>query len=117
MAELDLDTLLAHAHMTPTLEPISPMPPLREDLAFVVEQTVGADEVEMTIRKAAGPLLADVTLFDVYRGEQIGAGNISLAYRLTLQAPDRTLTSKESERVRTRIVKAIAKELGGKLRT
>jgi phenylalanyl-tRNA synthetase beta chain len=117
LAELELDALLAHAEMTPTLEPISPMPPLREDLAFVVDQAVGADEVEAAIREAAGPLLADVSLFDVYRGEQAGAGKISLAYRLTLQAPDRTLTSKESERVRSRIVKAIAQNLGGELRT
>jgi len=117
LAELELDALLAHAEMTATLEPISPMPPLREDLAFVVDQAVGADEVEAAIREAAGSLLADVSLFDVYRGEQVGAGKISLAYRLTLQAPDRTLTSKESERVRSRIVKAVAREFGGELRT
>jgi len=117
LAELELDALLAHAEMTPTLEPISPMPPLREDLAFVVDQAAGADEVEAAIREAAGSLLADVSLFDVYRGEQVGAGKISLAYRLTLQALDRTLTSKESERVRSRIVKAVAREFGGELRT
>ena len=56
-------------------------------------------------------------LFDIYRGEQIGAGKKSMAYSLTYQAPDRTLTDAEAAKVRQRIVQALEKELGAKLRS
>ena len=62
------------------------------DLAFVVPDDVAAEKVEKAIRQAAGALLVDLDLFDVYRGEALGDGRRSLAYRLRLQAPDRTLT-------------------------
>jgi phenylalanyl-tRNA synthetase beta chain len=61
-------------------------------------------------------LLAGVTLFDVYRGEQIGRGKKSLAYRLTFQAPDRTLTDAETAKLRARIVKRLQDESGAVLR-
>jgi phenylalanyl-tRNA synthetase beta chain len=69
------------------------------------------------IRKAGGFLLKNVELFDIFRGEQIGAGNKSLAYRLTYQAPNRTLTDKEVGKQRERIISQLEKELGIKVRT
>jgi phenylalanyl-tRNA synthetase beta chain len=68
------------------------------------------------IEAAGGDLLVGVTLFDLYRGEQIGAGKKSLAYRLTYQAPDRTLTDAEAAKVRERIVKKLKEEAGAVLR-
>ncbi len=62
------------------------------------------------------PLVREVTLFDLYRGEQAGAGRKSLAYALTYQADDRTLTDNEVAKVRGRIVKRLEKELGAQLR-
>ena len=56
-------------------------------------------------------------LFDIFRGEQTGANKVSLAYRLTYQAPDRTLTDAEAAQVRNRIVRAVEKDLGAKLRS
>jgi len=117
LAELDLEALLGRMRTVQASRPISPMPALIEDLAFVVDDAVGADAVEEVIRQAAGPLLVGLSLFDVYRGGQIGVGKVSLAYRMTLQAPDRTLTSRESEEVRKAIVKRVADQLGGQLRT
>jgi phenylalanyl-tRNA synthetase beta chain len=58
-----------------------------------------------------------VELFDVYRGEQVGAGKKSLAYNLTYQAEDRTLTDKEVHTIRQRIIRRLDEELGAYLRS
>jgi len=62
-------------------------------------------------------MLADLRLFDVFRGEQVGAGKKSLAYSLTYQAPDRTLTDQEVLKLRQRIIKRLEQEIGAKLRS
>ena len=95
VAELDLFPVLKAMAGRRTVTPVSPFPPVLEDLAVVVDEATAAQEVESVLWRAAGPLLAQVTLFDVYRGEQIGAGKKSLAYALTYRAPDRTLTDEE----------------------
>ena len=76
-----------------------------------------AASVQAVIQAAGGSLLAGVTLFDLYRGPQIGAGKKSLAYSLTYQAPDRTLTDAEIAQLRGKIVKRLQDELGAVLRT
>jgi phenylalanyl-tRNA synthetase beta chain len=91
-------------------------PPVLEDLAVVVDEGVPAGEVENVMRQAGGELLAEVRLFDVYRGEPIPSGKKSLAFSLVAQAPDRTLTDAEAARLRSRVVQALEKELGAKLR-
>jgi phenylalanyl-tRNA synthetase beta chain len=90
-------------------------PEVRQDLAVVVPQTVAAGEVVAAVRAAGGPLLADAAVFDVYRGAQIGEGNVSLAVRLAFRASDRTLTDEEVGERRTAIEEALA-GLGGSLR-
>jgi phenylalanyl-tRNA synthetase beta chain len=61
-------------------------------------------------------LLAGVRLFDVYQGEQVGPGKKSLAYGLTYQADDRTLTDKEVAKLQARIVRSLEEKLGARLR-
>jgi len=95
---------------------ISRMPALMEDLALVVDEGVPADALEATIRSAGGPLLVDVVLFDVYRGEQLGAAKKSLAYSLTFQAPDKTLDSAYIRKLRERIVRQLAQTFDAALR-
>jgi phenylalanyl-tRNA synthetase beta chain len=68
------------------------------------------------IARAGAPLLRSVALFDVYRGAQVGASKRSLAYRLTYQAGDRTLTDEEVAGVRSGIVQRLGEELGATLR-
>jgi phenylalanyl-tRNA synthetase beta chain len=77
---------------------------------------VPASKVEETIWQAGGNLLKAVQLFDVFRGEQIGAGRKSLAYSLTFQAEDKTLRDKDADAARARIVRALEANVGGKLR-
>jgi phenylalanyl-tRNA synthetase beta chain len=115
-AELDLFPVLKAMAGRRTVTPVSPFPPVLEDLAVVVDEATAAQEVESVLWRAAGPLLAQVTLFDVYRGEQIGAGKKSLAYALTYRAPDRTLTDEEVHVARESIVERLEAELGASLR-
>jgi phenylalanyl-tRNA synthetase beta chain len=97
-------------------ESVPSYPPVLEDLAFIVDEELPAGRVEAMIRQTGGKLLTKLTLFDVYRSEQIGAGKKSLAYQLTYQNAERTLTDDEVAKLRTRIAKRLEQELGAKLR-
>ena len=69
------------------------------------------------MRRAGGPLLAEVEVFDVYRDpERLGEGNVSLALALTYRAPDRTLTDEEVAERRQAIATAVSEQLGGRIR-
>jgi phenylalanyl-tRNA synthetase beta chain len=115
-ADLDLDLLLGQVSERFPVRPVPEYPPVKEDLAVIVNEAVPASRVRDLIAGAAGDLLDDVKLFDVYRGPQIGTGQKSLAYSLTYQALDRTLTDAEVARLRARIVKRLQDELGATLR-
>ena len=114
--EFDLDELLATWGTTREMAPISAHPPVYEDLALVVDEDVPAVRVHDLIAQTGRALVRSVMLFDVYRGEQIGAGKKSLAYRLTYQADDRTLTDREVAKLRGKIVRRLERELGATLR-
>jgi len=82
---------------------------------FVVDAGVTAGELEGVVREAAGPLLEDLRLFDVYTGEQVAEGRKSLAFALRLRG-EATLTAEETARVRKRVLKAARKAFGAELR-
>jgi phenylalanyl-tRNA synthetase beta chain len=113
---LDLERLLPLASGERQHVPLPKFPPVVQDIAVVVDIGVPAARVAETVRQAAGGILADLRLFDVYQGEPIPTGKKSLAYSLTYQAPDRTLTDEEVARTQERIVQRLAKELGVTLR-
>src|SRR3990170_4844975 len=115
-SELDLEAMLALTPKQFAISPIPPFPPVLEDLALVLDEEVPAERVEGVLREAGAGLLADVRVFDVYRGEQIGQGKKSLAYSLVYQASDRTLTDEEVAAVRAKLVKRLVQELRAKLR-
>jgi phenylalanyl-tRNA synthetase beta chain len=115
-AELDLDLLVEDIPMIDKVTSIPAHPAVYQDIALVVSEKTPASEVEQVIVKAGGELLREVKLFDVYRGEPIPAGKKSLAYALTYQAEDRTLTDKEVAKVHGQIVKAVEHQLGATLR-
>ena len=114
--ELEVSTL-AGAQPTVVLHrDVTGFPPLRQDIAVVVSDDVAAGDVVATARAAGGALLSRVEVFDVYRGDQIGAGNVSLALHLVFQAPDRTLTDAEADAARAKIIAALEDEYGATLR-
>lgn len=90
--------------------------PVRQDFAVVVRDTVSAAEVEAAFRNGAGPLLTDIRLFDIFRGPQVGEGNVSMAWRLEFTAPDRTLTDNDLVKIRPKIEKVLKQRVDGSLR-
>ena len=86
------------------------------DLAFILADEVAASELEAALRSAAGDLLADLHLFDVFRSEKLGSDRRSLAWRLRLQAADHTLTDAEVAEARNSAIEA-AQILGAELRS
>lgn len=115
-ADIDLDALIPHIPSHYPYAPISPYPPIEEDLAVVVDVGVTAVTVENVIRQAGGNLLKDVRLFDVYEGEQLGKGKRSLAYHLTFQSTDKTLNDKIVSKQRSKIIGAIKYQLNANIR-
>jgi phenylalanyl-tRNA synthetase beta chain len=115
--ELDLDAIAPHAVLTPIYEDLTSFPEVREDLAVIVAEDVGAARVLAVVREAGKPLLQRAEVFDVYRDpERLGEGNVSLAIRLSYRAPDRTLTDEQVAKQRDEIVGALESELGGRIR-
>ena len=115
--ELDLGALLEGPQRNRRYTPVSKYPSSDVDLAFEVPDEVTASAVEGSLRKAGRTLLADVELFDVYRGEGLAAGARSLAYRLRFQAHDRTLTDAEVAEARQACIDAVARRHGVSLRS
>jgi phenylalanyl-tRNA synthetase beta chain len=115
VAEFDLETL-RHVNPTYGIVPVSEFPPVYEDIAVIVNDSVAASTVEALIRQTGGKTVTNVKLFDVYRDEKIGAGKKSLAYSLTYQA-EKTLTDAEAAEIRNKIVKRLEREVGAKLRS
>lgn len=116
-AEFDLEAVLAAIPAGYPIRPVSEFPPVLEDIAVIVDETLPADRVEALIKQTGGKMLASVRLFDVFRSEQIGAGKKSLAYALTYQSLEGTLTDKDAAGIRNRIVRRLENELGAKLRS
>src|SRR5262249_16915912 len=114
--ELDLDALVARAPGAVDYVEVSPFPEVRQDLAFVVAEDVPAAELAAAIREAAGDELREVHGFDEYRGEQVGAGNGSVAFRVAFGSNERTLTDEDAAPIRQRIVEALATRFGATLR-
>jgi len=114
--EFDLEALLAQVGVARTIQPISRFPAVVQDVALVVDEGLSAEEVRQAILAFGGRLLRDARLFDLYQGEQIPPAKKSLAYSLTYQAEDRTLTDAEVAQVQERIVQHLAEELGAELR-
>jgi phenylalanyl-tRNA synthetase beta chain len=114
--ELDLDALAEAAPHVVAFEPVSPYPEVRQDLAFVVDEEVSAAALLSAIREAAGELLRALEVFDEYRGEQIGEGKRSLAFRLAFGSAEGTLTDEDVAPVRASIVDAVSTRFGAVLR-
>ena len=114
--EIDLDELSGAGDAVALFRDVVSFPPVRQDIAVVLDAEVTAAEVLSVVREAGGELLASAEVFDVYEGPQVGEGRRSLAIHLVFQATDRTLTDDEADAVRAAIVSGLAEGLGGELR-
>ncbi len=91
-------------------EALPAFPAVERDLALLVPGGLHAEAVGLTIRAAAGPLLEDVWPFDVYRGEGVSGGRVSIAFRLRFRAPDRTLVDADVDSAIERVLKRLQEE-------
>jgi phenylalanyl-tRNA synthetase beta chain len=114
--ELNLDAFFERVPERLVYRDVITFPAVRQDLAFIVPEPVAAADVVEAARAAAGPELREMRVFDVYRGEQVGPGRKSLAFRVAFQSPERTLTDADAARLRERIVAVVGDRLGGELR-
>jgi len=113
--EIDLEPMLVDRERW-AFSPPSTYPPQIFDLAFSVPESVPASTIVEAIDSAAGDWLEERAVFDVYEGDAVGAGSKSVALKLTMRAPDRTLADEEVSPLRRRIVAAVEEATGGVLR-
>ncbi len=116
-AELDLEALTKQVPASVNVIDVPRFPAVTEDMALIVDEKISADQIlSIILQAAAGDgLLKRAELFDVFKGDRIGAGKKSLAYRLTYQV-DRTLTDPEVVKVRESIVKRLQDEVSAVIR-
>ena len=116
VAEVSLSAVATLPEVVPRFSPLPRFPAVQRDLAVVVGAGVTAADIEAAIVAMAPSWLARVALFDLYQGSQVGAGRRSLAWSLTFQAPDRTLTDAEVNEVFDRIVAEVTKRFDAEVR-
>ncbi|MBO0707535.1 MAG: phenylalanine--tRNA ligase subunit beta, partial [Candidatus Dormibacteraeota bacterium] len=97
-------------------QPLPRFPAVERDLAVTVADQVEAAALTAAIEASAGDLLESVRAFDEYRGEQVGAGRKSVAFRLRFRSPERTLTDKEVDRAMKEVTRALERDFGASLR-
>jgi phenylalanyl-tRNA synthetase beta chain len=115
-ADLSLDRLRSLSRRPLTYRALPRFPAVQRDLALVVPQEVSASEVGRAILEGQDQILRSVMLFDVYTGDQIGAGRKSMAYTLIYQADDRTLTDAEVNRLHEQILARLRERFGAEVR-
>jgi phenylalanyl-tRNA synthetase beta chain len=116
-AEVDLDAIVAAGGALAQAPTLSTYPMASSDVALVVAADVASAEVEAALRDGAANLLESLRLFDVYAGPGVADGSKSLAYRLSLRAPDRTLTADEVNAIRDAAIAEAGRRVGAVLRT
>jgi phenylalanyl-tRNA synthetase beta chain len=113
VAAIPLDRLPS-LPVTPRYQPLPRYPAVQRDMAFsITEPALAVATVQAAITRAAGPLLREVAVFDVFR---LPDGARSVAWRLTFQADDRTLTDDEVNTIHGRVAEAVSREFGITLR-
>ncbi len=115
-AEINFSQLFSLRKPEPTYVPLPKYPSVTRDLSVVCDEKITVAQAESVIEKAAGKLLRNIRLFDIYRGTGVPEGKKSLAFSLELRADDRTLTDTDSEQVVSKVLTALKDQLGAILR-
>jgi phenylalanyl-tRNA synthetase beta chain len=116
--DLDIKALLKVCEFARPFMEIPQYPPVQRDLAIVVDADLSSERLEQVIRSAGGSLLCALQVFDVYvDAQRLGAGKKSVAFSLSYQALDRTLTSEEVDKAHERLLSKLVKATGGELRS
>lgn len=114
--ELDATTVMKYMAKDLKYKALPKYPATSRDLAMLVDVDVNAADIEKAMTKAAGQNLTQITLFDVYTGKQVEEGQKSLAFSLTFQSNDKTLTDAEIDPAIEKIVAKLQKDFNANLR-
>lgn len=116
--EIYLDNAPIPKNTVRTKPPInlSTLQAVERDFAFVTEETIAADQVVRAAFIADKQLIADVTVFDIFKGESVEAGKISIGITVKFQPKEATLTEEEIESICKKIISNVSKQTGGILR-
>ncbi|MGM9683968.1 MAG: phenylalanine--tRNA ligase subunit beta, partial [Eubacteriales bacterium] len=115
-AELDFDRIFSAAVTDRHYRPLPKFPASTRDFSFVCDSDLEVGKIEGIMQEAGGKLVEDISLFDIYTGPQVGENKKSVSLRVVLRAPDRTLTVEETEKVSSKILSALDKQLGINIR-
>ncbi len=116
-AELDFDAIFANMTAEKLYTPLPKFPATTRDFSFVCEEELEVGKIEDVMAAAGGKLVTDISVFDIYRGPQVGENRKSVSMRVTLRASDRTLTVEEADKVSSKILASLEKQLGIVLRS
>lgn len=117
VAELSTAPLTARANLAPPpVRPVLKFPSIRRDVAFVAPADLCHADICACIRKAAGPSLTNLTLFDIYKGKEMGVGKRSLGYAMEFRSTEKTLTDAEVNKAFTAVIDALKNQLHVELR-
>ena len=121
--ELKTSAVLFSLQLEPTkianisaYQSFSKFPSVRRDLAIVLDENISSEQVIGCVRQAAGELLQDVTLFDLYRGTSIDSSRKSMALGLIFQNPSRTLTDADADQTIVSVVRCLERDIGATIR-
>lgn len=114
--ELNLAKLLTFSLEPLMYTPVPRFPSISRDIALVVERSSAAGDLEQIIRLAGGKLLKDIRVFDLYEGDKIEPDKKSVAFSLTYEDPERTLTDEEVVKAHTKVLKALEEQVNAQLR-
>jgi phenylalanyl-tRNA synthetase beta chain len=112
----ELDTAIALAADVPEFREISRYPAIRRDVAPIFDERIDVDSIKQAVRESAGPLLRELTVLSVYRGEQIEKGKKSIALGMHLQDTSRTLTDHEADAIVVQVESHLVRQLSATIR-
>src|SRR5699024_8420634 len=115
--DIDMEAVLTDYTNAPGYRPIPRYPSVARDIAFIVDEDIQAGDIEETIAETGSPLVKNVQVFDVYKGENLPEGKKSIAYSLHYQDPEKTLKDDEVEQSYQRIVSTVNEKFNAYVRT
>lgn len=116
VAELNLDTILARRNTAKTFKALPQFPAIRRDVAMIVPETLTHEAVLNAARQARPANLEAIELFDIFRGQNVPAGQKSMAYAFTYRHAERTLTDAEVNAAHEQLVEQLKQKLGATIR-
>ncbi len=114
--ELNMQALIKEVLPTISYTAVSRFPAITRDIALVVDRETPAATLESVIRASGGKLVTAIRLFDLYQGDKMAADKKSVAFSITYQDPERTLTDEEVVAAHEKVVSALAEQAGAELR-